>query len=113
MKSFSWWVLALVGFGLLVGISGGCTKGDQGQQVKTYEIPMKGPLDQAKSILENYAKGGRMGSEAAGFDALVKAVRETDPAKADILQKGFAELQKTPPQGLAAKAKEILDKLGS
>jgi len=42
----------------------------------------------------------------------VNAVRQSDPAKADILEKGFAELQKTPPQGVAAKAKEILANLG-
>ena len=99
---------------LMVGIAlvvlGGCGKSGVPAR-KTYQVPMKGPLDEAKSLLENYANGQPLGSEASRFKDLVDAVRKTDPAKADILEKGFAELQKTPPQGLARKAKEILSAL--
>ena len=44
------------------------------------------------------------------FPNLVEGVRKTDPARADILEKGFAELQK-PKANTAAKAKEILKAL--
>lgn len=94
----------------LVALPGCPTSGTP--KPKEYGIPMKTPLEEAKALLQNYAGGGLIGSEAASYPDLVNAVRQSDPAKADILEKGFAELQKTPPQGVAAKAKEILAQLG-
>lgn len=103
-------MIACLMVAVAVVVLGGCSKSGV-PAPKTYQIPMKGPLDEAKSLLENYASGAPLGSEASRFQDLVDAVRKTDPAKADILEKGFAELQKTPPQGLAGKAKEILNAL--
>lgn len=101
--------LALLG--LFLAAIPGCPSGGT-PKPQEYGVPMKTPLEEAKSLLQNYAAGGSIGSEAASYSDLVNAVRQSDPAKADILEKGFAELQKTPPQGVAAKAKEILAQLG-
>ncbi|MGB9687380.1 hypothetical protein [Thermogutta sp.] len=102
--------IACLLIGIALAILGGCGKSGV-PTPKTYQIPMKGPLEEAKALLENYASGAPMGSEASRFKDLVDAVRKTDPAKADVLEKGFAELQKTSPQGLAPKAREILNAL--
>jgi methylmalonyl-CoA mutase cobalamin-binding subunit len=40
----------------------------------------------------------------------VATVKKVDPAKAEILEKGFAEIQK-PGTNIQAKAKEILSKI--
>ena len=70
------------------------------------------PLKRATTLLESYAKGQAIGSEAASYEYMVNELRKEDPARADILQKGFEELQKTKGPATAAKAKEILAKLG-
>lgn len=111
MKTFVRYLAGLALLGLFLATVPGCpTAGTP--KPKEYGIPMKTPLEEAKALLQNYANGGPIGSEAASYPDLVNAVRKEDPAKADILEKGFAELQKTPPQGVAAKAKEILGQLG-
>src|SRR5438128_7625303 len=81
-----------------------------GVQEKTYVGEPQPALEQAKQILQNYAGGAPMASEASSFPQLIEEVRKTDPQKADILDKGFADLQKTK-SGLAAKAKALLAKL--
>jgi hypothetical protein len=68
-------------------------------------------LEQAKAILENYAKGAPMTSEVSSFPGVIEEVRKTDPQKADLLEKGFADLQKGPKSELGAKAKALLKKL--
>ena len=86
----------------------GCSSGRVKE--KTVELHMTQGLERAKEYLQNYAKGDPIGSEASLFGQLVDEVRKTDPAKADILEKGFADLQKSK-SGLAPKAKELLSKL--
>jgi len=93
---------------LLAGTVFGCGPGKV--QEKTYEVKQVSALDQAKGILENYAKGQPMGSEAASFPQLVEEVRKTDPEKAKILEKGFADLQKSK-SNVPGKAKAILKQL--
>jgi hypothetical protein len=70
----------------------GCGSG--GVREETIAIRKRLPLEDAKGVLENYAKGGPMGSEVASFPKLVEDVRKTDPARAQILEKGFADLQR-------------------
>jgi len=77
------------------------------------QIEIKGandPLANAKSILQSYAGGQTPSSEVASFPHLVEEVRKTDPAKADILEKGLADIQRSK-SGHATKAKELLKKL--
>ena len=74
---------------------------------ESIEVKPNSGLDEAKQLLNKYAKGQPLGSEVTSFDNLVARVRETDPQRADILAKGFADLQK-PKVDTRAKAKELL-----
>jgi hypothetical protein len=77
-----------------------------------HQIEMKpqGGLERAKVILNDYAKGVPMGSEAMVFDEIVEEVRKTDPKKATILKDGFADLKRSP-NSRSSRAKELLGKL--
>ena len=86
----------------------GC--GDERTREKSIEVQQNSALEQAKTLLEGYAKGKPVGSEATSFAKIVEELRKDDKERADILEKGFAELQK-PKANTAAKAKEILAKL--
>jgi hypothetical protein len=67
-------------------------------------------LDAAKQILNDYVQGVPMGSEAMMFQEIVEEVRQTDPQKAAILEKGFADLQRAGGNH-SAKARELLKQL--
>ena len=67
-------------------------------------------LERAKVILNDYAQGVPMGSEAMTFEEIVEEVRKTDPQKATILEKGFADLKRSP-ANRSVKASELLKKL--
>jgi hypothetical protein len=92
-------------------LAAGCGPNDR---VKPEDIPIKEDtaLKRATLLLESYAKGQAVGSESTSFEFMVTEVRKEDPTRADILKKGFDELQKTKGAATAAKAKEILNKLG-
>ncbi|AMV29243.1 hypothetical protein VT84_32915 [Gemmata sp. SH-PL17] len=79
-------------------------------QEQTIEVKENSALEQAKQYLNNYSKGQALGSEVTSFTYIVEEVRKTDPARAKILEQGFAELQK-PKAKTAAKAKEMLKQL--
>ena len=83
----------------------GCGGGKDAPEVQ----PQSG-LERAKAILNDYAQGVPMRSEAMTFDAIVEDVRKTDPQKATILEKGFADLKRSP-DNRSAKARELLKKL--
>jgi hypothetical protein len=78
---------------------------------ETIEVKENSALDQSKKYLEAYSKGQPLGSEASTYDSLVEEVRKTDAARADVLQKGFADIRKAPKGGVPAKAKEVLAQL--
>jgi hypothetical protein len=94
------WIIVIALLGLW-----GCGGGNNPPEVQ----PQSG-LERAKVILNDYAKGTRMGSEAMTFDEIVEEVRKTDPQKATILEKGFADLKRSP-NDPSAKARELLKKL--
>ena len=81
-----------------------------GVQEQTFEKKQDPPLERAKVILQRYADGAPMTSEASEFPTIVEEVRKTDAAKADILQKGFDDL-KSHKSDLKEKSKELLKKL--
>lgn len=95
---------------LLVSLNVACAP----SAIKTEEIEIKvaDPLKEVKSILENYSKGQPLGSEVTSFPALVNTVKAVSQEKAEILEKGFAELQK-PKANVKAIAKELLAKISS
>jgi hypothetical protein len=82
-----------------------------GVQEETIEVKEDTPLNEAKKLLETYAKGQPLGSETTSYQYLVTEVRKTDAPRADVLEQGFADLQKTSKAGVPAKAKDILAKL--
>jgi len=82
----------------------GCGKDQQ------VEVKPQGGLERAKVILTDYTKGTALGSEAETFDEIVAEVRQTDPKKADILEKGFADLKRSP-KNPGPKARALLKQL--
>jgi hypothetical protein len=74
------------------------------------EVKPQSGLERAKGILTDYANGAAMGSEAETFDEIVAEVRETDPQKATILEKGFADLKRSS-KDLSGKARALLKQL--
>ena len=103
LLSFTFSALMLV---FLLGCGGG--------GVEEREIEVKAsndPLYEPRAILTRYAEGQPLGSEIASFPYHVNQVRETDPERADILEKGIADLQAAPPAKRKEIAKELLTKL--
>jgi len=99
------WLRVGIIFMALLGLCG--CGGGKGPQA---EVQPQSGLERAKAILNDYAQGVRMGSEAMTFDEIVEDVRKTDPQKATILEKGFADLKRSP-SDRSAKARELLKKL--
>ena len=97
------WLGVGIIFTALLGLCG-CGKGPPVQ------VKPQGGLERAKAILNDYAKGEPMGSEAMAFDEIVADVRKTDPQKATILEKGFADLKRSP-QTRSSKARALLKQL--
>jgi hypothetical protein len=52
-----------------------------------------------------------MSSEVTTFPQMVENVRAKDPRRAEVLEKGLADLQKSAPAARPAKARELLKKL--
>jgi hypothetical protein len=69
------------------------------------------PLNAPRSILQRYAEGQPLGSETTSFPKMVEDVRKVDPARADVLEKGLAEIQKADAGSRAALAKGLHQKL--
>jgi hypothetical protein len=100
------------GFGLACVLAGtvlGCGPATS-TPVKTFTIETPTGLERAKRLLENYAKGRPIASEAATFPEIVGEVRKTDPQKAKMLEEGFAEMQKSPGNSRAT-AQALLGRL--
>ena len=96
---------------LVVGLAasaGGCSQ----QTVKPMKIEIKvDPMVQVTNTLQGYAKGQNLGSEVTGYDSMVSSVKAVSPEKAEILEKGLAEIKK-PGADVKAKAKALLAELG-
>ena len=87
----------------------GCGSSDL-PAVKTYEVKIPTGLEQAKRLLEQYAQGQPLGSEVTNYPQILEEVKKTDPQKAAVLEKGFADLQQAGP-ALRAKAQALLQQL--
>ena len=74
------------------------------------EIQPQSGLERAKVILNDYVNGVPLGSEGATYEEIVAEVRQTDPQKAAILEKGFADLKRSP-QNRSATARALLKQL--
>ncbi len=100
--------LLLFGLALPLGVLTGC---GEGQTRQTIQIPAADPLAEAKAILNNYVRGMPVTSEATSFPILINRVKEKDPARGDLLEKGFQEILKSR-KNPGPKARELLKKLG-
>jgi hypothetical protein len=101
---------------LVIGLAVAVTTLGCGPSVKQEQIEIKvsganDPLARATTLLERYAGGQPLTSEATSFPAMVEGVRKADPAKADILKAGLDEIQQATPAARPAKAKAVLSKL--
>src|SRR6476660_8249084 len=92
---------------IFIALLGLCGCGSKSPPVQVQ--PQSG-VEQAKVILNDYASGVPMGSEAATFEEVVAEVRKTDPQKATILEKGVADLKRSP-QNLRDRARALLRQL--
>ncbi|MBN9117889.1 MAG: hypothetical protein J0I06_01765 [Planctomycetes bacterium] len=92
----------------LCGVLVGCENNKP--KVESIEAPPPNPVAEAKAILNNYANGMPVTSEAESFPDIVQRVRQVDSAKADILDKGFKEILANK-QNPGPKARELLKKL--
>jgi len=95
-----------VALGLVTGA--GCTPRAEGE--REIEVKEVDQLAEARTILQRYANGQPMSSEAMSFPKLVEDVKAKDAKKGEILEKGLDELQKAPASARQAKAKELLKK---
>jgi hypothetical protein len=103
------WRLLVIAICLATGLANlGCNQGTP--TVETYEAPPSDPLAEAKTILTNYANGMPVTSEAESFPDLVKRVKEKDPAKGELLDKGLQAI-KANPSSAKSKATELLKQL--
>ena len=100
-------VRAWLGVGIIfVALLGLCGCGKD----RPVEVQPQSGLERAKGILNDYASGVPLGSEGAMYEEIVAEVRKTDPQKATILEKGFADLKRSP-QNLSGKARALLKQL--
>jgi hypothetical protein len=74
------------------------------------DVQPQSGLERAKGILNDYANGAPLGSEGAMYAEIVAEIRKTDPQKAMIVEKGFADLKRSP-QNLRDKSRALLKQL--
>jgi hypothetical protein len=99
--------VAITGLGTV--LSSGCS-GQKTPEVKKYQVQMPTGVERAKQVLQNYANGAPVGSEATTFSEIVDEVKKTDAKKGALLEKGFAEIQQSQ-ESPAEKAKALLEQL--
>ncbi len=89
----------------------GCGSG--GVEQRTIKSNQPVGLELAKNLLQGYAEGKPVGGEVGGFPQIVEEAKQQDAAKAEILARGFGEIQQlmNKPAAIPAKAKEILGQL--
>lgn len=97
--------LLIVGCLVMAGLPG-CAKVDPGQVDRVIKNAPD-PVGEARSVLQAYAAGGPMGSEASMFDDLTARVKAVDAAKAEVFAT-FAKEAMQSPEGLAERAKKAL-----
>src|SRR3954451_24833502 len=93
----------MAGFALGCGMSGT-------PKIETVAAPAPDPMARVKTMLTNYANGAPVTSEASSFEQLAAQVKEKDPAKGEIVEKGLQDI-KAHPNTAKTKAAELLKKL--
>ena len=90
----------------------GCGGGIKEEKVTP---PTVTPKEAIQKALTPIAETGQVGSEVGGVMQNVEALKASDAALADTLQKGLSELMSMSgnPEGAKQKAKELLGKLNA
>ena len=101
-RSFLATALAAAGTGLVAGCS------QSGRQPVKVEVPP--PTQQLRALLEAYAKSGELDSGVIAIREQIEALRKTDSAKADALDREIAKLESA--KGAAAVKKQAEAMLG-
>ena len=104
----------LLGCALLFGTTFslvGCDQGGLKEEILEVK-PDNDPLHVPRQLMLAYTNGKVLGDEVSTFPKMVETVRERDKIRANVLEKGFAELQQiTDPAAFKAKAAEIASKI--
>ena len=79
-------------------------------QARVVRVDVPPPIEVVRAQLERYDSGQPVDSERELFTAWVNNVRESDPATADWLSKGFEEIESKPAQ-VRVIAKKMLERL--
>jgi hypothetical protein len=87
----------------------GCRQGVSEQEILVNAA--NDPLHEPRLLLQRYAAGQPLGSEVTSYPHLVAEVRKVDAARADVLERGFADIQKASPSARASKAADVLKKI--
>lgn len=96
--------------GVALLLAAGCS-GKGGREPRTYTRPgPRDPVAEARLFFEDYAAGQGLGSEQELFEEIITAIKAVDPAKADVVAKGIAEIKKNPTT-TAITAKKVLKQL--
>lgn len=98
----SWMVVVCV-----AALASGCSNLDPSQRDRMLET-VPDPVAEARSMLEGYASGSPMGSEASMYDDLVSRVKAADAAKGESLAEFLDDVRKSP-SGLPSRAKKFLE----
>jgi hypothetical protein len=102
MITSKWLLTGAILFGTLT--LGGCS------QKPAYDVKPQDSLEQARKILNDYAKGVAPGSEQMTFADIVEDVRKTDAGKAQTLERGFAAISRNP-RSAASQARALLKQI--
>jgi hypothetical protein len=94
---------------LMAAFAVGCGANPNDAEITVTRPPA---TENIKAVLTDLAATGQMNSGVMTLSAEIGALRETDPAKADALQKDYDALTTLQnPAQIQAKAKEMLSKL--
>lgn len=102
------WVPRMAFLVAVVVILSGC--GPQGVKKETIEIKPVDPMQEVKQILQNYANGQPVTSEASDFPRLIENAKKADPVKGELIEKTLNEIQRAPADA-KSKAQALLGKL--
>lgn len=82
------------------------------ESVTVEPLPTIPPAQKAKTLLEEVAKTGQLGSGAEEIKMTLEELKKTDAAKADLLLKDMQQLEAArDPNAAMAKAREMAGKL--
>ena len=93
----------LVALAIAVSLAVGCS-GTVQDKVMTGAAQAPNPLGEAKALVQRYADGGELGSEAMNFDDVIQRATAADAGKGAKIKKFLDDTRKKGVDASAAKA---------